>query len=72
MFGDDAFEDLMDRLTGRRPARPATRPAANVPPPPPRKPEVNWRELIRRGVSHVRVGGKVYRVEVTEYVKREG
>jgi hypothetical protein len=54
------FSDGLD-FTVRRAARFKSDPA------PAPKPSVNWPELIRRGVSHVRVDGCVYRVEVKPY-----
>jgi hypothetical protein len=32
----------------------------------PPRPSITWKELIDRGVSHVRINGKVYRIEVRE------
>ena len=51
-FDFDGMARLVDVFFNGRPA---------VPPTP-----VTVRELIRRGVSHVKVDGKVYRIDVRE------
>jgi hypothetical protein len=50
-FDFDGMARLVDTFFNGRPAQPAP---------------VTIRELIRRGVSHVKVDGKVYRIEVRE------
>ena len=49
----DGMARLVDTFFNGRPAAPPSTP-------------VTIRELIRRGVSHVKVDGKVYRIEARE------
>ncbi len=51
-FDFDGMARLVDTFFNGRPAQPPA--------------PVTIRELIRRGVSHMKVDGKVYRVEVRE------
>jgi len=52
-FDFDAMSRFVDTFFNGRPAQPPASP-------------VTIRELIRRGVSHVKVDGKVYRIEARE------
>jgi hypothetical protein len=54
MMGWDGFSRFVDVLCNGRPATPAA------------KPKVTIEEIVRRGVSHVLLNGKLYRIEARE------
>ncbi len=56
---DDDFTRFIDTLFNGRPVPPPRTPPAQTG-------GVTIRELIRRGVSHVKADGKVYRIEARE------
>ncbi len=58
-FDLDAMSRFVDTFFNGRPAAP-----------PPTSP-VTIRELIRRGVSHVKLDGKVYRIEAREMEQKK-
>jgi len=62
-----ASPDFFNQLFGGFPALPDNPPRADGP-----KPQVTIEELVLRRVSHVRLRGRVYRIEVSELEPTKG